>query len=256
MLRCNLRILAAYFLEHALPQPPSVRHGVGLIAHQNFLARLAVELGVLLAILESVANDALHAFSRVDVLLGSDFVRRALLEHAAGVGVKALRVFAQHDEIQVLGLDSLQWTQRGIEQANWTHVGIQIHFEPHAEQNFLGMNVRLDPRISERTHQNRIEVAAEHGKAIRRHSGLIPQVAVGSPVEIRQFNIGARCLDHLRRLGNDFLPYAVSGDDGDALPAFLFRVHDRKVNTIVIIELSIWGLHHCRTRARDLARPA
>src|ERR1017187_1235724 len=46
-------------------------------------------------------------------------------------------------------------------------------------------------------------------------------------------------MDYLHRLGDDFLAYAVSRDDGDAPLAFLFRVHGRKVNTIAIIGLGM-----------------
>ena len=175
-----------------------------------------------LAILKCITDDALDAFARVDVFLCCDFVGCALLEDAARVRVNAFGVFAEHDEIHVLRLDSLQRTQRGIEQADRTHIGIEVHLEAHSEQNFFGVDVGLDPRIAEGADQNGIEVAAEHGKAVGRHGDLITQVAIGAPVEVGQLNIGAGGLNHLHRLRDDFLADAVAGDDGDAFPAVPF----------------------------------
>ena len=188
----DLRIFAADFFEHALPQAAGVSHGVGLVAHQNFVARRAVEFGVLLAIFEGVADDALDAFARVDVFLRGDFIGRSLLENAAGIGVDALRIFAEHDEVHVFGLDSLQRTQRGIEQAHGSNVGVEIHFKAHAEQNLFGMDVGLHPGIAESADQNGVEIAAQHGKAVGRNRGLVAQVAVGAPIEFGQLDMRHR----------------------------------------------------------------
>ena len=141
---------------------------------------------------KGVADDAFDTLARVDVFLGRDLVGRVLLEHASRIGVNAFGIFAEHDEIHVFGLDSLQRTQGGIEQADGAHVGVEIHFEAHAEQDFFGVDVGLDPRIAERAHQDGVEVAAQHGKAIGGHCDLVAQVAVGAPVEIGQVNVGAR----------------------------------------------------------------
>ena len=110
MLRGDFGIFGADFFEHPLPEASGVRHGVGLVAHQNFIARGAIELGVLFAVLEGVADDALDALASIDVFLGGNFVGRALLEHASSIGVYALGVFAEHDEIDIFGLNALQWT--------------------------------------------------------------------------------------------------------------------------------------------------
>src|ERR1700674_548491 len=117
------------------------------------------------------------------------------------------------------------------------------------------MNVVLDPRITKRSHQNSVEVATEHGKAVHRHRGLVAQVAVGTPVEIDETHVSARGLNHLYRLGYDLLAYPVSRNDRDALLFRLlglpFRVHGRKLNTIAIIELPVWVIRHFRLRAKN-----
>src|ERR1700733_10307096 len=103
----NLWIFGTYFFEDSLPEASRVRHGVGLIAHQNLASRRPVEFGVLLAVFEGVANDALDTFAGVDVLLGSDFVRSSLLKHSPGIGVNALCVFAEDNKIDISRLDAL-----------------------------------------------------------------------------------------------------------------------------------------------------
>ncbi len=157
---------------------------VGLVAHQNFAARGTVEFGVRLAIFKRVADDALDALARVDVFLGGDLVGSSLLEHTARIGVDALGVFAEDDEIHVLGLDPFQRTQRGIEQAHRPYVGVQVHFEAHAKQNFLGVDVRLDAGVSERADEDGIEIAGQHRESVRRNCCLVAQVTVRTPVEI------------------------------------------------------------------------
>ena len=81
------------------------------------------------------------------------------------------------------------------------------------------MDVGLDPRIAERADQNRVEIARQHGESVGRHSDAIAQIALRSPVKIGEVDCCAGCLNDLDGLGNHFPADAVSGDDGDALPA-------------------------------------
>ena len=122
------------------------------------------------------------------------------------------------------------------------------------------MDVGLHARIAEGSDQDGVEVAAQHGEAVWRHRGLIAQIAIGAPVEMGQFHCGAGGLNDLHRLWDDFLTDPVTRNNGDTLfPCrlfFLFRVHGRKVNTIAIIELPVWGIRHCRRAAKDRAQRA
>jgi folate-binding protein YgfZ len=251
VLRGNFWKLRAHFFENALPQPTGVGHGIGFVAHQNFTARGAVELRMICAVLKCIADDALHAFARIDILLRGDLVGSSLLEYAASVGINAFGIFAKHDKVHILGLDSFQWAQRRVKQSHRTHVGIEIHLEAHAEQNFFGMNVGLDPRITKSPYEDRIEVAGQHGEAIGRNGCAIAQIAVRSPIEVSEFDRSARGLNHAHSQRDDFLADAVSRDDGDALfCAFFFctfffcailYVHGRKGNTIAIIKSRAMG---------------
>lgn len=169
------------------------------------------------AVLEGVADDALHTFTRVDVFLGGDFVRSSLLEDASAIGVNAFRVFAENYEVDVVRLDTFERAQRSIKQANRAYVRVKVHFEAHAEQDFFGMDVGFYPGIAESADQNGIVVTGEHGESLGRNRGLIPQVAVSTPVEILEFNRSSGCLDGLDRLWNNFLTDTVAGDDCDTL---------------------------------------
>src|SRR5580693_8409083 len=111
VLRRDLRMLAAYLLKDALPQAARVGHGIRLVAHEHALAGRTVELGVALTIFEGIADGALDTLARVDVLLNRDFIRRSLLEDSTRIGIDTLGVFADDDEIHVLGLDAFYRTQ-------------------------------------------------------------------------------------------------------------------------------------------------
>ena len=172
---------------------------------------------VTFAIFKGVADDPLHALAGVDVFLHGDLVRRALLEDAAGIDVDALGIFADHDEIDVLGLDAFQRTERRIQQSHRAHVGVQVHLEAHAQQNFFGVNIRGHARIAECAQQDGVEIAFQHGEAVRRDGNAVRQVTIGAPVEMGHLDAGARSLDDFHGLGDDFRADAVSGNDGDAL---------------------------------------
>ena len=96
------------------------------------------------------------------------------------------------DKIDVLRLDAFQRTERRIQQAHRANVGVQVHLEAHAEQNFFGVDVGLDAGIAESADQDGVEVARQHGEAIGRDGGLVAQITIGTPVEFGQFNRRAR----------------------------------------------------------------
>jgi len=106
VLRGDPGIFGADFFEHSLPETAGVGHRVGLVAHQDFVAWGAVKLGVRGAVVEGVADNALDAFARVDVLLCGDLVEGSLLEDSAGIGVDAFGIFTEDDEIDVFRFDT------------------------------------------------------------------------------------------------------------------------------------------------------
>src|SRR5579862_4998282 len=217
VLRCDLRILTADFLEHSLPQSSRVGHGIRFVAQEDAFARGAVPLLVAFAIFEGVADDSLNAFAGVDVFLHRDLIRRTLLEDATRVDVDPFGVFAHDYEIQVLGLDSFQRAERRIQQPNRAHVGVQVHLEAHAQKDFPGVDVRGHSRIAECAEKDGVEIAFQHGKAVGRDGDAVRQVAIGAPVKMGQLDVGARSLDDVYGLSNDLGADTVPGDNSDSL---------------------------------------
>ena len=64
-----------------------------------------------------------------------------------------------------------------------THVGVEVHLEAHAQQNFFGVDVGGHAGIAERADEDGVEVAGQHVKAVGRDGGAVDEVAVGSPIE-------------------------------------------------------------------------
>ena len=50
----------------------------------------------------------------------------------------------------------------------------------------------LHARIAERADQDRVEVAAQHREAVRRHRDAVAQIAVGAPIEMGEFHLQRR----------------------------------------------------------------
>src|SRR5215470_16908405 len=87
--RLDFGVLLPDFLEDALPQIVCKGHGVRLVTHahslQPFLPR----------VVEGMADDALHTFTGIDVLLNRNLVGSPLLKKAAHTDVKPFGVFAE-----------------------------------------------------------------------------------------------------------------------------------------------------------------
>ena len=192
-------------------------HGVRLVAHEHALAWRAVRFPAVRAKLKRIADDALDTFARVHVFLDGDFVGRALLENTTQVAVDALGVFADHDEVYVFRLDAFQRAEPGVEQTHRAHVRVQVHPAAHAKQNFARMNVRRHARIAECTHEDRVEIARQHGKSICRDGCLVGEVAVCAPVERGELDRRACRADCADSLLDDFFADAVAGNNRNAL---------------------------------------
>src|SRR5207245_10925116 len=114
-----------------------------------------------------------HSLTRFYLFLRGDLVWRALLEHASGIGVDALGVLADDDEVDVLGLDSFQRAEPGIEQPHRADVGVEVHLEAHAEENLFGVNVGWHAEIAEGSDEDGVEVTSKHGEAIAGDGGTV-----------------------------------------------------------------------------------
>ena len=103
------------------------------------------------------------------------------------------------------------------------HVGVEVHLEAHAQQNFFGVDVGGHARIAERADEDGIEVARQHLEAVGGDGGAVDEIAVGAPVEAGELDGGARGANHFQRVGNDFLADAVSGNNCDAFGRVMVR---------------------------------
>jgi len=108
-------------------------------------------------------------------------------------------------------------------QAHRADIGVEIHLAAHAEQDFLGVNVRRDARVAEGADENGVEIAGQSGEAIGRDGDFIGEVTVGSPVERGHFDRGANGPHDIHSLRDDFLPDPVAGDYGNSLLAHANR---------------------------------
>ena len=122
-------------------RPPAWVMAFDLSHIRTRLRGVPSSFGVTFAILESIADDPLHALARIDVFLDGDFVGGAFFEDAAGITIDAFGVFADDDEIDVFRLDAFQRAERGIQQAHRAHVRVQVHLEAHAQQDFFRVDV-------------------------------------------------------------------------------------------------------------------
>ena len=145
------------------------------------------------------------------------------LEVAAHVRVNAFGVLADDGEVDVVRRGVLQRAKGCVEQPDRTHVRVEVHLEAHAQQDFLGVDISRHARIAERTHEDGVEVAGQHLKAVRRNSNAIDQIPVGAPVKVGELDGRTTSADDFDGVGDNFLANAVSGNDCDA-----FLEHGRR----------------------------
>ena len=82
------------------------------------------------------------------------------------------------------------------------------------------MGVVRDPRIAQRTQQDGVVVLGQGTELLVRNGDPVPQVALGSEVELVDRDLTGRsladALQHPRRLARHLAADPVSGDDGDS----------------------------------------
>src|SRR5581483_9727325 len=140
VLGLELRILCTHFFEYSLPKPAYVGHRIRFVTHQNSTTRAAIPLLALGRVFKSKPDHALHTLIGIDVFLNCNLVSSSVLENSARIDVNTFDVLTDHYEVHILRLNSLQRAQGRIQQANWTHVRIEVHLEAHAEQNLFCVN--------------------------------------------------------------------------------------------------------------------
>src|SRR5919108_285143 len=85
--------------------------------------------------LERMADDAVDALVRVELLLNRHFVDGIRLEAAADAYIQPFGIFAKHHEVDVGRGAALQRAQAIVEQANRALIDVEIERETGAEQD-------------------------------------------------------------------------------------------------------------------------
>ena len=224
----DVGIFGADGFEDALPEVAGVGHGVGFVGHAEAerLGSGACRLeagatcGVLAGVVEGVTDDALDAFAGVHVFLGGDFVGSSFLEEAAHADVEAFGVFAEDDELDVVGGDVAERGVARVEKFGGAGVDEEIEFEAKAEEDVGGVLVGGDAWIAEGAEEDGVEFVAQHFDGAGRKSDIFAEKFVGAPVEVDEFEgaivFGRGGLNGFDGDGRDFLADAVAGNDGDA----------------------------------------
>ena len=138
----DLRIFAAYLFEHALPEIVPKRQRVRLVAHAHALAARASR------VFKGIADNALDALPRVDILLRGDLVGSSLLEESAYPDIGALGVFAEDNEVDVFFRAVFERREAAIKQDARPNVDVEIQLESQAQENIGGVHICRHPRIS------------------------------------------------------------------------------------------------------------
>ena len=111
----------------------------------------------------------------------------------------------------------------GIQQPHRAHVGVQVHLEAHAQQDFFGMNIGGHARVAECSDEDGVEIAIQHGEAVGRNGDAVGEIAIGAPIKMGERKAGASCFENSDGMRDDFTPDSITRENGNAL----FGVHER-----------------------------
>src|SRR5207237_9632176 len=192
-------------------QRVTLLHPVALICHPHLREAPACRE------VEGLADDPVHAFPCIQLLLDGDFVFCSSLEAPADADVKALGVLAEHDKVHVLRHAILKRTQPLVEQLHRPIFDVEIELEPRPEQDLARVPIVGDAGIAERADEDRIEVVAQHRVAAWRHRDAGLEKIVRSPGQVLELERAAEHLadarEHFQGFGCDLFAYPVTGDD-------------------------------------------
>src|SRR6185503_16084654 len=116
---------------------------VGLAAKREFFVLVAFA-----GEFEGEPQTALDPATSVDALLHRDLVRRALEHETARTGVKALVVFAHHDEVNVRRPFVLQRTEPVVVELYRAKVDVLLELEAEPQEDALLQNARFHVRVA------------------------------------------------------------------------------------------------------------
>ena len=236
--------------------------GVGLV-HQGDLSLVVSPLlfRPLPGELESVPGGPLTALPCVYAVDQGNLVRSSLLQVPPDLGVHALRVFPNHDEVDVLWLLPLQGTEMFGVQLDGSQIDVQVETEAKPENHGSLHQSRLHLRVSDGAQEEGIQRAPFIDDRIR-HQLLGLQVVltvVGIFYEFvpKALHVGNRLQD-LEPFLHDIGPDPVStqnsnlvGLHSDSLQLWLWRLP-----ALASEALESYILPSCSAMASSSNRPA
>jgi len=176
--------------------------------------------GVSASEVEGVADDALDAFARVDILLDGDLVGGVLLEETANADVETFGVFAEDHEVD---FGEVAITERGetrMEEFGGAGVDVEVELETQAEEDVCSVLVGRDAGIAEGAKEDGVELVAKEFDRAFGEGDVFAEVFVGAPVELDEFEgavaPGGGGADDLDGYGGHFPADAVARNNGDA----------------------------------------
>ena len=176
--------------------------------------------------LEGVADAALAAAAGVDGRLGGDFVRRAFVHEAAGPAVEVFGVFADDDEVDVIGTLVLEGRLDAGEKLHGAEVDVLVEAEAEVEQQLALEDAGGDLGVADGAEEDGVELA-ELVEAVVWEGGAGFEEAVAAPIEMGELDLDVfqfgDGLENFDTLGRDFGTGAVAADDGDFAGGWAFQ---------------------------------
>lgn len=140
------------------------------------------------------------------------------MDASADARVLAFRVLSHEDHVDVLGSSSRERRGDGRQETGGTHVRPEIQALTNRQQQAPERDVVRDARITDRAHEDGIEVAQPI--LVRRHAP-VTVVMLRAPVELFDTKIELTRVENLECLGHHLRADAVARDDGDAVSTHL-----------------------------------
>ena len=132
------------------PEVAGVRQHVRLVDHGHLTAFASRRPP------ECIADHALHAVPRIEALFGRDLGRRVFVQKTAGAGIEALGALADHDHVDLTGLDVREGAGGAWPQPGRSQIDVVVEGEPEFQQQATLEDTRWHGRVADGAEQDRV----------------------------------------------------------------------------------------------------
>ena len=211
----DVRVLCRNVVERFVPDDHAVAERVRLGDGGDVLGAVPSAGG-----LECVADDALAAPSGEDGGLDAELVRGVGIHEPTDVGILALGVFADHEDVYVAGLVALDGTVYALVQDTWPLANVLVKGASDREQKTTERDVVLDVGVADGTEEDGVGLG-ECVEGVGRHHKAVLDVVPTSPGMLDPLPVDAVLsadgVQDLDALFDDLDSYSVSLDDRDVV---------------------------------------